>query len=75
MSPAMLLGGGCLQSIYRSPAEPESQRIRAAIEALPFETPKLTAVGVGYLTRDTFAERLRARYRPQQRRAPHRGRS
>jgi hypothetical protein len=27
-------------------------------QALPFETPKLTAVGVGYLTRDTFAERL-----------------
>jgi hypothetical protein len=40
------------------PAEPESRRIRAVIEALPFETPKLTAVGVGYLTRGTFAERL-----------------
>ena len=46
---------------------------QSAIEALPLETPKLTAVGVDYLTRDTFAERLEARYRPQQRPAAHRG--
>jgi hypothetical protein len=57
-----LLRYRCLfrDSVARSshPAEPESRRIRAAIEALPFETPKFTAVGVGYLTRDIFAERL-----------------
>ena len=28
------------------------------IELLPFYMPKLSAVGVGYLTGDTFAERL-----------------
>jgi hypothetical protein len=32
--------------------------MRAAIEALQFENPKLSSIGVGYLTNDTFAERL-----------------
>src|SRR5262252_3345668 len=31
---------------------------RMLIELLPFYMPKLSAVGVGYLTSDTFAERL-----------------
>ena len=39
--------------VYRAP-----QQIRAAIEALPYENPKLSAVAVGYMTSDTFAERL-----------------
>ena len=47
-----------LQSIYRNPTEPTSTRIRAAVEALPYENPRLSAVAVGYLTKDTFAERL-----------------
>jgi hypothetical protein len=47
-----------LQRIYRDPAQPHSVRMRAAIEALPFENPKLSAVGVGYLENNTFAERL-----------------
>ena len=34
------------------------QQMRATIEALPYEVPKLSAVGVGYFTHDTFAERL-----------------
>jgi hypothetical protein len=32
--------------------------MRAAFEALQFENPKLSSVGVGYFTNDTFAERL-----------------
>ena len=31
---------------------------RMLIELLPFYMPKLSAVGVGYFTHDTFAERL-----------------
>ena len=47
-----------LWRIYRDPTQPTSVRMRAAIEALAFENPKLSAVGVGYFTNDTFAERL-----------------
>ena len=32
--------------------------MRAAIEALPFENPRVSAVAVGYLDGNTFAERL-----------------
>jgi hypothetical protein len=31
---------------------------RMLIELLPFYMPKLSAVGVGYMANDTFAERL-----------------
>jgi hypothetical protein len=47
-----------LQWIYRDPAQPISVRMRAAIEALPFETPKLTAVAVGQLHGEDFYARL-----------------
>lgn len=47
-----------LQSIYRNPTETTGVRMRAAVESLPFENPKLSAVGVGYLENNTFAERL-----------------
>jgi hypothetical protein len=47
-----------LQRIYRDPTQPTPVRMRAAIEALQFENPKLSSVGVGYITNDTFAERL-----------------
>ena len=33
-------------------------RLRAAIEAAPYEHAKISAVAVGYLIGDTFAERL-----------------
>jgi hypothetical protein len=47
-----------LQRIYRDQTQPHAIRMRAAIEALPFEHPKLSAVGVGYFTGDDFASRL-----------------
>jgi hypothetical protein len=33
-----------LQSIYNDPCEAKSLRLKAAIEALPYETPKLSAI-------------------------------
>jgi hypothetical protein len=47
-----------LQSIYRNPAEPEARRMRAAVECLPFENPKLSAIGVASLTGRDFAAAL-----------------
>ncbi len=47
-----------LQSIYRNPMEATSVRIRAAVECLPFESPKFTAVAVGHFQEGTFAELL-----------------
>ena len=47
-----------LQRIYRDPTQPTPVRMRAAIEALQFENPKLSSVGVGYINNDTFSARL-----------------
>jgi hypothetical protein len=47
-----------LQKVYRSPRQPMSTRLRAAIEALPFEQPKLSAIGFGSLDGTDFASRL-----------------
>ena len=38
--------------------EETSKRIRAATEALPHESPRMSAVSVGYYTSNDFATRL-----------------
>jgi hypothetical protein len=47
---------GFLQAIYRSPSMKLSVRLRAATEALPFESPKLSAVAV--MNGEDFSARL-----------------
>jgi len=46
-----------LQAVYRNQEIPLSVRMRAAIEALPFETPKLSATALVPMGGD-FAKRL-----------------
>ena len=47
---------GLLQAAYRDVTQPLSVLMRAAIEAAPFESPKLSATAV--LTSEDFATRL-----------------
>ena len=47
---------GLLQAIYKSRVVPLSVRMKAAVEALPFESPKLSATAA--LTGEDFASRL-----------------
>jgi hypothetical protein len=47
-----------LQMVYRGEVTLTSQQMRAAIEILPFEEPKLAAVGVAHLTGQDFAAML-----------------
>ena len=47
-----------LQMVYRGEFNASPEQMRAAIEALPYETPKLTAVAVGHLTGEDFYNRL-----------------
>jgi hypothetical protein len=47
-----------LQMVYRGAVKVWAQQMRAAIESLPYENPKLSAVAVNYLSGDTFASRL-----------------
>ena len=54
-------------SIYRNPMEATPARMRAAIESLPYENPKLSAVAHGHFEGNDFASQLeRAILRSQQ---------
>jgi hypothetical protein len=46
------------EQVVRGKVKLSPPQQRMLIELLPFHMPKLSAVGVGYLTNDTFAERL-----------------
>ena len=47
-----------LQRVYRSVKQPMSRRLRAAIEALPHEHPRLGAVAIGSMNGQDFASLL-----------------
>jgi hypothetical protein len=47
-----------LQTIYRDQRVPLPVRIRCAVEALPYENPKLSAVAVASMSGNEFAMRL-----------------
>jgi hypothetical protein len=47
-----------LQMIYRGEVKVNSQQMRAAIEALPFENPKLSAMALSQWSEHDFAMRL-----------------
>jgi hypothetical protein len=47
-----------LQSIYRDPTLPLPARMKAAVEALPFEHPKLSAMAVTSMSGKDFAAQL-----------------
>ena len=46
------------EQVVRGKVKLSPPQLRMLIELLPFHMPKLSAVGVGYLTSNTFAERL-----------------
>lgn len=47
-----------LQMTYRGEVKPSAQQMRAAIESLPYENPRVSAVALGYLSREDFASAL-----------------
>jgi len=47
-----------LQDIYNDPRQSTSARMRAAIECLAYENPKVSAVQISHLTGNDFASAL-----------------
>ena len=47
-----------LQSIYRDVDQPQSARIKAAIAALAYENPKVSAIAYGHFNGQSYAEAL-----------------
>jgi hypothetical protein len=47
-----------LQMVYRGEFKASAQQMRAAIEALPYEQPKLTAVAFASIDPNSFARAL-----------------
>jgi hypothetical protein len=47
-----------LQSIYRNPSEPEGRRLRAAMAALQFESPRLGVIATTNINERDFARLL-----------------
>ena len=47
-----------LQAIYKDKKQPLNVRVRCAIEALPFEVPKLSATAIATMDGQSFAEAL-----------------
>lgn len=47
-----------LQEIYQNEMAPLQVRMRAAIECLPFEAPKVSSVALAHLRAEEFAARL-----------------
>jgi hypothetical protein len=47
-----------LQMTYRGEVKPTAQQMRAAIESLPYENPKLSAMAVTSMSANDFASRL-----------------
>jgi hypothetical protein len=47
-----------LQMVYRGQVKLSPQQIRAAIESLPFENPKLSATAVSHMNEKSFAQAL-----------------
>src|SRR5215467_8850827 len=46
------------EQVVRGKVKLSPPQLRMLIELLPFHLPKLSAVGVGFMTNNTFAERL-----------------
>jgi hypothetical protein len=49
---------GYLQSIYRDENQSPSMRIRCAVEALPYENPRVSAIAVTNMSGQSFADAL-----------------